>query len=490
MKKLTKRVVIALCAITTMVLSVAATGCGEKDKCEHDYGKSATQVVKDPTCMEKGEELWTCGKCGKEKKVATDKTQHNLDDGIVSKSPTCTTTGTMLYKCMTTDCTYNKTEAIEKTEHKRVDVEKVAPTCTTAGATAYAYCQDCKTYLVPKTVLAELGHQPMTINEVKATCTEAGKTAGSECALCKEVLQVQKEIPATGHTEVIDKGVTATCGTGLTQGSHCSACNEVLVEQQIIPATGEHKASSSVEREGIPATCTTIGMTAGTYCKDCGETTSGCEEIEMLPHNLEDGYCTICGTHEHSIVTLKAVAATCTESGKTVGRYCETCGEVFAEQITTPALGHDDTYQSKEAVEATCAKMGSTAELSCLRCNEVLEAATDIPRKGHVLENGDCTVCDYTHPHNYDITIVKESTACNVEGTKKYTCRTCGESHTGPYNLAHSYGTYTTTKSATCTEKGERQGTCSVCGNVDTKYISTIPHNYMNGKCIFCGKSN
>ena len=44
---------------------------------------------------------------------------------------------------------------------------------------------------------------------------------------------------------------------------------------------------------------------------------------------------------EHTAVVDAAVAATCTEKGKTEGSHCSVCGEVIAAQKATPALGHE-----------------------------------------------------------------------------------------------------------------------------------------------------
>ena len=58
--------------------------------------------------------------------------------------------------------------------------------------------------------------------------------------------------------------------------------------------------------------------------------------------------CTVCGATkteaipevDHTVVTDKAVAATCTESGLTEGKHCGVCNTVLVPQQTVAAKGH------------------------------------------------------------------------------------------------------------------------------------------------------
>ena len=44
---------------------------------------------------------------------------------------------------------------------------------------------------------------------------------------------------------------------------------------------------------------------------------------------------------------LSEVAAICTEDGLTEGRYCETCGAVFAAQKAVKATGHKEVIDKE-----------------------------------------------------------------------------------------------------------------------------------------------
>ena len=54
-----------------------------------------------------------------------------------------------------------------------------------------------------------------------------------------------------------------------------------------------------------------------------------------VEHRIEVGC-----TGEHTIVVEPAVEVSCTEDGMTEGKYCSTCGQVFAEQEVIEAKGH------------------------------------------------------------------------------------------------------------------------------------------------------
>ena len=92
------------------------------------------------------------------------------------------------------------------------------------------------------------------------------------------------------HTEVIDEGVEATCTkAGLSAGKHCSVCNKVLEAQIAIPALGH----DYVPHDGKAATCTEAGYKTYMSCTRCDYTTY--EVIPALGHDYVDGKCTRCG---------------------------------------------------------------------------------------------------------------------------------------------------------------------------------------------------
>ena len=306
--------------------------------------------------------------------------EHAWNDGSISKAPTCTEKGTIIFSC--TLCGESKTEEIDSTGHS-YSTTVTAPTCTEAGYTTY-HCSCGDSYEAD--AVEALGHTEEVIVGTAATCTEAGLTDGQKCSVCDEVLAAQEVIAALGHTEEVIAGKAATCTeNGLTDGKKCSVCDEILVAQEVIAALGHTYDDASDEAcnacgyvrdvacthaetvviPGTAATCTMAGLTEGVKCKSCEEILTKQTTIEALGHTEE----VIAGT-----------AATCTENGLTDGKKCSVCDEVLAAQEVIAALGH--TYS-----EATC-----TEKAKCSVCSEEIGELAD-----HADGNADgkCDACDY-----------------------------------------------------------------------------------------------
>ncbi len=101
-----------------------------------------------------------------------------------------------------------------------------------------------------------------------------------------------REVKATGHKEVANKPVSATCtSTGLTRGSYCSVCKVVLEEQQVVPKT-DHTV---VVDHAVSATCTSTGLTEGSHCSVCSTVIVKQQVVSKTSHNISNGKCTYCG---------------------------------------------------------------------------------------------------------------------------------------------------------------------------------------------------
>ncbi len=405
-------------SVFALAMAAFAVGCGVE--CKHDYGSEPTKVITPATCVWNWEELWTCGICGEEKTLVTDKVPHTYAGGEVTKAATCVEAGVKTYYCVKDGCIATKTEVIPKEEHNKVNVYQVDPTCTTEGATAYSYCADCGTELIVKKKIPMLGHSFVPDPEVKPTCTESGLTAGLHCAVCGEVVKEQTPILATGHQVVIDPSIVPTCGKdGKTSGSHCTVCGEIIVAQQVLAATGSHNFVSTGRLE---PTCGVAGYEGGQTCSVCGEAGEGRVEIPATGEHtivVEEGieptcatdgktsgsYCTVCEqvlevqeilpAFGHAIVVDEGIAATCLVTGKTAGSHCSICGEVIVAQEIIQATGH--TSVTDKEVKPTCTINGKTEGSHCSTCNLVLEAQKMIPAEHAYNDFMECMRCSYVY---------------------------------------------------------------------------------------------
>ena len=161
--------------------------------------------------------------------------------------------------------------------------------------------------------------------------------------------------------------------------------------------------------------------------------TPGDEGGEEPPDDTDDGEPTVPEEPEHVHVLLhySAVAATCTEDGRTEYWHCAECGGYYSD---------------------------SAAE------NEISEEEISIPATGH----------DY----EYKVTLP----TCTEEGYAEYVCGTCGDryeedgSRTEP--TGHAFGEWQTVTAATCLHGGEMKRECEACGASETEYTDKLEHEY------------
>ena len=96
--------------------------------------------------------------------------------------------------------------------------------------------------------------------------------------------------------------------------------------------------------------------------------------------------------HEE-IMTLNGVPATCTTAGLSEGKACASCNKVLVEQAPIPATGHTIATVAEKA--PTCTSAGATASEQCSSCGFVQTPGTAIPALGHTGE-WSCDRCSYS----------------------------------------------------------------------------------------------
>ena len=320
-------------------------------------------------------------------------------------------------------------------------------------------------------------HRPSPwITDEQSTCTTFGYQH-RECLDCGVIIE-ESEIYIYGdHVEMPARGYSSTCTSeGLTDGSYCAECGVPIVEQSRIPIIGHSYTLTST----VEPTCTTDGYK--TYTCQCGYSYQ-----ELYAYALQ---------HDGSVLD-DYVPPTCTEVGYSMGYHCSRCGEVTVPQSVIEPLGHSTV--TDHAVSAKCTESGLTEGSHCARCNLVFVPQTVIPPKGHTIcidegaeptciwdgytDSQFCTTCYKTvveavtipatgHTYiRYDETVP----TCYLGGYKTRTCH-CGYSENydevGP--LGHDEVIDPAIES-TCTVSGRTEGShCSRCNKV-LKYYTVLP---------------
>ena len=315
-------------------------GCGKS----HTHTLDEGEVTKKPSCEDTGVKTYHCTEenCNYTKTEDIAATGHNWDDGKITTEASCDHTGVKTYTCKA--CGDTRTETIAMLEHTWDDGQVTTkPSCTQKGIRTYT-CKVCK---ATKTADIEAtGHDYKVKDHKDATCTEDGYTT----SVCKNCGDEKKEtIKATGHDwnkgEVTTK---ATCTEAGVMTYTCNVCKETKTEE--IEATGHQHTEI---RDKKDATCTETGYTGDTYCKDCDTKLSDGKEIPATGHQNKE--------------VRDKKAATCTKAGYTGDTYCKDCGELLKTGKETDALGHTwgkgkvtrkSTYTAAGQLTYTCSRCG------------------------------------------------------------------------------------------------------------------------------------
>ncbi len=191
------------------------------------------------------------------------------------------------------------------------------------------------------------------------------------------------------------------------------------------------KHQETVAMPEIPATCSTVGRTAGELCTICGTFANGGETIPTI---------------EHTVVSGSGIPATCTSPGRTPITLCSVCSQVISGGDVIPATGHKPVIDPP--IPATCTLPGRATQGShCSVCNQSISSGEAIPATGHTIVPGE------------DI----PATCKNAGGTKGR-CAVCGEDtgwiHFIPRQKHKIIRKYTP---PTCTQCGKTEIYCEFC---------------------------
>lgn len=331
-KKLYLRLVALILAGCVVVGSSAVGFAADTEEAaarlKHNHFWILGTKISDATCISPAIYNYSC-RCG-ETKTDTfglkDLLNHVHKEVRNAEDATCTEKGyTGDIYCIDCDTRVSKGKRTNALGHDYKNVAEVPATCVTKGTAATQQCKRCD-YIVPAQSLPTDPNNHANIVKdvaVAPTCTETGLTEGSHCGDCNKILIAQEVVSSTNHTEVIDPAVAATCTeTGLTEGSHCSVCNKILVAQKTVSALN-HSFTNYISNDD--ATCT-----------EDGTKTAKCDRCDVTDTQSDEG-----SAKGHTSVVDAAVAPTYSSVGLTEGSHCADCGLVFKEQEVIPALVPD-----------------------------------------------------------------------------------------------------------------------------------------------------
>lgn len=289
--------------------------------------------------------------------------EHTWDSGKQTVAPTCSSVGTMTYKCIVGDCTGTKTEEIEKTAHTSENVAEVPATCTSTGTTAGTKCSVCYEVLSGCTEIPALGHN-MPENwtdgvkacqnngcEYKLECTHSYEgatcTTAGTCSTCGKIGEVDENEHSYGNW------------TSNGDGTHTKTCAN----------NAEHKENGNCDTNGEEGACSVCGYKAsqgeppaeecehefsytfkadGKHTKDCTKENCDFEAVDE-DCTLENGKCKWCGNEPAG-----------EEPGEEPGEKPSTGGSSSSSSSSTTK----PTVDTKaEANKISTAKAGSKVEV-------------------------------------------------------------------------------------------------------------------------------
>ena len=204
----------------------------------------------------------------------------------------------------------------------------------------------------------------------------------------------------------------------------------------------------------IPKSITTIDIYAFLSCSNLKNvyytgSANDWAEIEIGGHNscLTDAtiHYNFDPSHIHSYTSSITKQPTCTEDGTKTFK-CD-CGDTYTETI--PAKGH--TIVTDKAVAATCTTNGKTEGSHCSVCGEVIKAQKVVKATGHKFGSWSTT----------------KSATCTENGTQTRKCSTCGKTETKTIPAAgHKSGNWIVDKPAAIGVNGSKHKECTVCGKI------------------------
>lgn len=436
--------------------------CGaKKEESAHDFNDGI--ITREATCTNAGIKTYTCQTCyfAKEEVLPvishdytggwsgnssshwktctickTEKTEvgdHDFDEGVVTKKPTCIELGIKTYTCQT--CNATKEESIDYIEHDFA--EEWTKTDSTFHWHECSICgerNDNQKHTWDKGVYI-VEPQDDVEGIIKYTCEVCLGTKEENTGTLNHTHTFGSDwkydstyhwhLADCGHYEISDKAMHDWNEGQIISEPNCLAPGYMLYECNTCKTTKRVKIEDGSHLYADEYSYDT--STHWLVCMLCGH-----EDLDNTERHIYD---------EGVITTLP----TCSKQG--VKTFTCVCGHEKTESVdvTEHSFGSDYNYDN------------SFHWHSCSECNSV----------------------DYDSRvrHNFDEGIVDEPATCSSTGRMVYTCQTCYATKTEIIaKISHNYKT---TYDANSTY---HYHTCSNCGEMD--YTSRVRHSFDDGEVI------
>lgn len=430
---------------------------------------------------------------------------HVYTTSTVTKTPTCTETGTREFVCDL--CGKAVTEDIDIDPENHIGSTEIrndfSETCGDAGYTGDTCCAGCGTVFSSGSEIAPTGaHSYESGITTAATCHETG-VREYDCLVCSSSYSEDVEIDPENHsgeTEVRNI-VAATCNSnGYSGDTYCLGCDEIIAVGSATDIDFSNHCSETEIRDYVAPTCNADGYTGDTYCLGCGAkladgtiiVTTGAHhyecEVTLVPTCCSTGEnvytctgCSISYTEETAIdpnnhcgetEVRDSVVPTCNAVGYTGDTYCVDCGAVAiaGSEIEIDPTNHVGETEVRDAIAPSCTDSGYTGDTYCVGC-------------GELLENGEIVAAYDDHVYVGEVTTA--ATCCST-GVMTYSCIGCDSAYTDIIALDstnHTGGTEVKNAvSATCGAAGYAGDTyCKGCNALieeGSSVSATGAHSY------------
>ena len=188
-------------------------------------------------------------------------------------------------------------------------------------------------------------------------------------------------------------------------------------------------------------------------------------------------------TISHTLTTVPAKDATCTEDGNKAYWICSACEKWFSDENGTTEITNKDSVVKKATGHTPSAAWSYDSDYHwhiCTTCNAVLDKAAHSGGTATCSAQAACEACGQkygaTTEHDYQ---------WNHDAAQHWKeCSACSAIDPANPKTNHNFGEWVTEKEATCTETGTQKRTCADCGYSETAEIAMIAHTLTHHEAV------